>query len=658
MKHAVPAGLAFVIFLPLLAVLKYNKPTEQFHIKARRVADFQNAMENAIYMDQNRENELGDVINALQTLNVNTILNTTDTGVTTNETCKTCFTLFRSARVAMTQFTRRELKKMSALACSIFAADLVSPDICQGLIDQYLDSVYNIAERVFAAKMSQSDICGLMFGPTCGPVTAKQHTWKVNLPKKLRMGAKTNQTSATMKILHISDIHYDPRYRQGAIAQCDRPLCCRELPEQQNPESNLLPLVISTESSSLSNKNAENQAVRISTEVSMLAGHFGDTRHCDMPLETIESLVNDAVSITDKISHVYLTGDIPPHDVWKSNKTEYWNITRTVYQLLADKLSFDVPVFPAVGNHEAVPPNLFSTETSNKTFRQSLPTVKTLELYESLADIWQAWLADEQLVTVRRGGFYAKTVSPALKVISLNTNMCYYLNLWLLADSRDPAGQLAWLVRELADSEGRGQFVHILGHVPPSSFDCIYTWSEQFLRIVQRFNSTITGQFYGHTHFDQFNMFYSEDRSTPVGVAFIAPSATSYTYVNPAYKLYTYRSEGVLYNSTTRSFDLAMANSKGSINWQAEYDVLGAFGIDDLSPSSMDYLSKKLNNDLESFNAYFRFYHRNSSHSHWANCTETCRSNIVAATATDVHHQGAARFVRQKIDLLDLACRK
>lgn len=55
--------------------------------------------------------------------------------------------------------------------------------------------VYNIAERVFAAKMSQSDICGLMFGPTCGPVTAKQHTWKVNLPKKLRMGAKTNQVS-------------------------------------------------------------------------------------------------------------------------------------------------------------------------------------------------------------------------------------------------------------------------------------------------------------------------------------------------------------------------------------------------------------------------------------------------------------------------------
>lgn len=68
-------------------------------------------------------------------------------------------------------------------------------------------------------------------------------------------------------------------------------------------------------------------------------------------------------------------------------------------------------------------------------------------------------------------------------------------------------------------------------------------YNKHFLRLsisFFRFNSTITGQFYGHTHFDQFNMFYSEDRSTPVGVAFIAPSATSYTYVSLAFGGTTY----------------------------------------------------------------------------------------------------------------------
>ena len=93
---------------------------------------------------------------------------------------------------------------------------------------------------------------------------------------------------------------------------------------------------------------------------------------------------------------------------------------------------------------------------------------------------------------IHLGGFYAVSVSPALKVIALNTNFCYSLNFWLLVDSRDPAGQLDWLVKQLHASEIRGQKVHILGHVCPGSSDCIHTWSAQFLRIVQRLVDTFS----------------------------------------------------------------------------------------------------------------------------------------------------------------------
>ncbi|CAN7988626.1 unnamed protein product, partial [Ixodes hexagonus] len=49
----------------------------------------------------------------------------------------------------------------------------------------------------------------------------------------------------------------------------------------------------------------------------------------------------------------------------------------------------------------------------------------------------------------------------------------------------------------------------------------------------------VTGQFYGHTHYDEFTVFYeSEDRSRPFAVAYIAPSATTYSYLNPAYRIY------------------------------------------------------------------------------------------------------------------------
>ncbi len=49
-----------------------------------------------------------------------------------------------------------------------------------------------------------------------------------------------------------------------------------------------------------------------------------------------------------------------------------------------------------------------------------------------------------------------------------------------------------------------------------------------------RYESTITGQFFGHTHVDEFEMFYDEETLTrPLGVAFIAPSVTTYVNLNP-----------------------------------------------------------------------------------------------------------------------------
>lgn len=49
-----------------------------------------------------------------------------------------------------------------------------------------------------------------------------------------------------------------------------------------------------------------------------------------------------------------------------------------------------------------------------------------------------------------------------------------------------------------------------------------------------RYESTITGQFFGHTHFDEFQLFYDEETMTrAVGVAYIAPSVTTYINLNP-----------------------------------------------------------------------------------------------------------------------------
>jgi hypothetical protein len=58
--------------------------------------------------------------------------------------------------------------------------------------------------------------------------------------------------------------------------------------------------------------------------------------------------------------------------------------------------------------------------------------------------------------------------------------------------------------------------------------------------IFVRYESTITGQFFGHTHFDHFEVFY--DLATlkrPTNVAYISPSVTPFSNLNMGYRIFT-----------------------------------------------------------------------------------------------------------------------
>ena len=54
-----------------------------------------------------------------------------------------------------------------------------------------------------------------------------------------------------------------------------------------------------------------------------------------------------------------------------------------------------------------------------------------------------------------------------------------------------------------------------------------------------RYEDTISGQFYGHTHKDEFEVFYDlEDASRAVSVAYITPAVTTYSFKNPTYRIF------------------------------------------------------------------------------------------------------------------------
>lgn len=99
--------------------------------------------------------------------------------------------------------------------------------------------------------------------------------------------------------------------------------------------------------------------------------------------------------------------------------------------------------------------------------------------------------------------------------------------------------QLQWLVDVLIDAEKNNEKVHILGHVPINTDSCLLAWKKTYIDIVRRFAHIISGQFNGHSHNDEFHMFYSN--TTPpeaINIAWNGGSGTSFERLNSNYRLY------------------------------------------------------------------------------------------------------------------------
>lgn len=196
-------------------------------------------------------------------------------------------------------------------------------------------------------------------------------------------------------------------------------------------------------------------------------------------------------------------------------------------------------------------------------------------LYDQLDADWSRWLPSATSETIKRGAFYSVLVKPGFRIIAINSNFCSVNNYWLVKNSTDPAGQLAWLIRELDAAETNKEKVHIIGHMPPGQPDCVKVWSRNYYDIVNRYanhftlfylisrfnlnasqqkkihvimyffhlnsryEAIIMAQFFGHTHADEYEVFYdTKNISRAINIAYIAPSLTPWEYVNPGYRIY------------------------------------------------------------------------------------------------------------------------
>lgn len=165
---------------------------------------------------------------------------------------------------------------------------------------------------------------------------------------------------------------------------------------------------------------------------------------------------------------------------------------------------------------------------------------------------------------------------------------------WLLYDDKEMVTQLEWLRDELIAAEANNEKVHILGHVPPNTSSCVRAWNREYNKLIRQFAHIISGQFNGHTHLDEFTLYYStDDVPVAVNVAWNGGSGTSFIGLNSNYRVYTAELNTFeIVDQETFIFNLTEANlAPGQPpTWFKEYSFRDAFDVTDLSPFSLSNL--------------------------------------------------------------------
>ncbi|KAJ7427052.1 sphingomyelin phosphodiesterase 1 [Willisornis vidua] len=164
------------------------------------------------------------------------------------------------------------------------------------------------------------------------------------------------------------------------------------------------------------------------------------------------------------------------------------------------------------------------------------------------------------------------------------------------------------------------------GWLPPSALHTL------------RFEGTIAAQFFGHTHLDEFELFYDEETlSRPVSIAFVAPSVTTYINLNPGYRVYEVAgaypgSSHAVLDHETFILNLTEANAAPPgtpPRWQRLYRAREAYGLPTAFPGDWDRLVRRLQDDERLFQRFW--FHLHKGHPPREPCGGPCKAALLCA---------------------------
>nr|XP_022899981.1 sphingomyelin phosphodiesterase-like [Onthophagus taurus] len=482
---------------------------------------------------------------------------------------------------------------LSELVINLCVELNIEPEpVCRGAVNLNVGIImYIIGQR---PDIKPSKICGIVaqsYG--CG---GEVGDWSVDIApgsQEYEKGVVTD--GVPLKVLHVTDFHYDPMYTPGSLATCAAPLCCQ---------------------------SDSGEAVNVEDG----AGYWGDYRKCDTPWYAVEDALDHITETHTDIDYVYYTGDTISHRVWDTSIIGNTEDIKLLYNTLLEKFP-NSPVFPILGNHEPHPLNIFAPSEIED------PEFSTAWLFDLAADLWGPILGEGTEETIRKGGFYTVLIRPGFRLIALNSNVAYTFNWWLLYDDVDPFGQLQWLADTLYQAEQDGEIVHIISHVPSSDDTCYKIWSEQYRKILERFAGTVAAAFNGHTHTDEFIVYHSsEEPSKAINVAYNGGSVTTFSNKNLNYKIYYVDQENYeVHDYDCWSYNMTEANLTPDQrpNWFKLYSFKDAYGLTGASPSDLRDLAFRMVEDKTLSEKYWHYRSRMADTALQSGCSDSCQQQNI-----------------------------
>ncbi|XP_063619525.1 sphingomyelin phosphodiesterase 1-like isoform X1 [Cydia splendana] len=539
------------------------------------------------------------------------------------------------------------LSSTLTLLCTILGIETYG--VCKGAVELYVPILVYIIKNTPEAE--PNTFCGLALqvadDPDACAYDDPRFDWHVDLPDPVPVMDKKRPISSyrnkPLKVALITDGHIDPLYKPYGVADCAEPACCRAGQTAQVSSNSYINESI-YERSFIRYDGEMLLDLKVAAEIRKMrshkrnkrkkaapAGYWGDYRNCDTPLWTFDDVI-DRISDTHKnVDVVYYIGDTIDHHVWETTYEQ--NDAMNSYMVKKIRRSFgdNVMVVLVIGNHESQPINQFASASI------SGDNLNTTWLYKSLAKKWKYYLPKNARATFLKRGEYSVLIRPGFRAITLNINVAYKYNWWQVYDPLDAKEHLDWLVNELHAAELAGEKVHILTHIPPGEDDLTYTWTREYNRIVNRFASTIAAEFNGHTHADEFRVFYSPSGQA-VRVAWNAGGITTFSNFNPNYKIFKFHPftfeptniENYIYNLTN-----ANLTPKRRPHWFRLYDFTRKFRLPDLSPASMnDLVTRMVTNNKQLLDIYSDYFYKMSDAR--PQCDTDCKLEELCRTVVTV----------------------